>query len=198
MRRISSRRVLLAAVVVAVGIGIGAAVYYLVPDVLGPHDTATGQQTTAATVTRKASCGATDPHDTISFSQDGSQQSALLNGCGNAKGSQVRIVVPENVDEQTVVAPAVTKKGTMPVGYRRLGVALLVLGCVAGAGYAFIVRRRGRGDDAGQGERAGSESGRPESGEPAGEAGEPAQRVEAADREPVGNATARGGAGDPT
>lgn len=142
MRRISSRRVLLAAVVIAVGIGIGALVYYLAPDALGPYDSAGQQQTATATVTRKASCGASDPHDTVTFSHGGKQQQALLNGCGNTKGAQLRIVVPDTVDEHTVVALAAAKQGTIPAGYRRLGVALLVLGCVAGTSYAFLVRRR--------------------------------------------------------
>lgn len=153
--RFSTRRLLLAAIVVAVGIGVGAVVYYLVPAALGPYDSGGAQQTTEATVTRKAACNAADPYDTVTFQAGGHRQQARLNGCGNGTGSQVRIVVPDNVGAETIVSLAVTEKGTLPDGYRRISVALLVLGCLGGAGYAFLLR--GRATDAG-GEDGGSTS----------------------------------------
>lgn len=141
MLRFSARRVLFAAIVVAVGIGVGAVVYFLVPSALGPYDPATAGHVVEATVTHKAPCGTSDPHDTVSFTTGGAKQQAKLNACGHSKGATVRILAPDEVTKGTLVSLAVTEKGTIPVGYRRIGVALLVLGCVAGAGYSFLFRR---------------------------------------------------------
>lgn len=166
--RFSTRRLPLAAIVVAVGIGVGALVYYLVPAVLGPYDSGGSQRTAQATVTRKAACNAADPYDTVTFRAGGKQQRARLNACGNGKGSQVRIVVPGNVGSETVVSMAVTEQGTLPDGYRRIGVALLVLGCLGGAGYAFLLRKRTADPDGEDGP-----------GSPAASAEEPAETVDA-------------------
>ncbi|GAA1245854.1 hypothetical protein GCM10009676_34790 [Prauserella halophila] len=101
-------------------------------------------RTVEATVTEPTEC--TDPaaEEIVRFTDGGTTRQGTLSGCGHDKDEAVRIAVPdeqaEPAGEPLPVQLASTDAGMSELG-RSLGMALLVLSCAAGGGYAFLVVR---------------------------------------------------------
>ncbi|MGH3435273.1 MAG: hypothetical protein ACRDRN_02275 [Sciscionella sp.] len=140
---VSLRRLLLAAIVVGAAIGVAALVYFVVPTLLGPHGGGDQAKAVDATVSATAACNAGDPYDTVTFTVNGVQRHARLNGCGNATGQHVLVAPPDQQSSNQLVQPAATAEGAAPPGYRRLGFGLLALAGIAGTGYGYLVLRGG-------------------------------------------------------
>lgn len=95
----------------------------------------------SATVATGAPCDRPNASETVTFRQEGENRQARLDGCGHAKGEPVVILVPPGpLEESTVVRSAGTAVGDSARG-EGLAAVLLVASGLAGAGYAFLVRR---------------------------------------------------------
>ena len=141
VRAVRGRRLLLAAVVVVLGLGVAALVTWLAPELFGPFGSAATGSSVDATVYRMAACDDADPHDTVQFTVHGKPQRARLDGCGNAPGEHLQVVIPPRVDASTLVRLSAAGSGPLPGAYRRVGFGLLAASCIAGAGIVLVLRR---------------------------------------------------------
>jgi hypothetical protein len=95
----------------------------------------------SATVATAQPCSGATAYETVTFKRNGENLRAKLDGCGHAKGEPVDIILPPGpVVESMVVQSAGTAIGGGTPG-RGLASVLLVGAGLAGAGYAFLVRR---------------------------------------------------------
>lgn len=98
-------------------------------------------RTVSATVVTGAPCTASGASETVRFTLDGTEHEARFDGCGHQEGEAVEIDVPPNVtDDDLVVHAAQATTGTDGPG-SGLPFVLIILSGMAGAGYAFLVRR---------------------------------------------------------
>lgn len=101
----------------------------------------------SARVSAGAPCSASGTTETVTFKVDGADRQARFDGCGHAKGEPVEILVPPGpARDDLVVHSAGAAVGDSPPG-EDLGFVLFVVGGLAGAGYAFLLRRGPRGAD---------------------------------------------------
>lgn len=97
--------------------------------------------TVQATVVTGAPCDRAGATETVTFKQAGRDRQARFDGCGHAKGEPVDITVPAGATgDDLVVHAAQAAVGDREAG-AGLGLLLLVLSGIVGAGYAFLVRR---------------------------------------------------------
>jgi hypothetical protein len=95
----------------------------------------------AAKVATGAPCNQPNAVETVTFRYQGDDRKARFDGCGHAKGEPVEIILPPGpLAETTVVQAAGTAVGGGVAG-EGLASVLLVTSGVAGAAYAFLVRR---------------------------------------------------------
>jgi hypothetical protein len=95
----------------------------------------------SATVSTPQPCNSASAYETVTFKRDGENRSAKLDGCGHAKGEPVDIILPPGpVVESMIVQSAGTAVGGSTPG-QGLASVLLVGAGMAGAGFAFLVRR---------------------------------------------------------
>jgi hypothetical protein len=98
-------------------------------------------RTVSATVVTGAPCTADRASETVTFTLDGRERDARFDGCGHQEGEPVEIAVPPNADDDNLVVHAAqATTGTDGPG-AGLPFVLIILSGVAGAGYAFLVRR---------------------------------------------------------
>jgi hypothetical protein len=121
-------------------VGIGAAVLVWWPSLGFPNTSAPSAAHTRATVVASGQCP--DGHDTVRVTVDGQRKQAQLNGCGQAKGSVLDVVVTDSGGQLTAQSADATQVG----GNRdvRLTALLLCLSAGAGALYAYLIRRKPR------------------------------------------------------
>lgn len=94
-----------------------------------------------ATVVSGAPCDRAGATETVSFKAGGKDHRARFDGCGHAKGEEVDVTVPAGpVTENLVVHAADAAVGDSQDG-EGLGLLLIVVSGMAGAGYAFLLRR---------------------------------------------------------
>lgn len=94
-----------------------------------------------ATVSRPQPCSGATAYETVTVKRNGENLSVRLDGCGHAKGELIDIILPPGpVVESTIVQSAGSAIGGATPG-EGLASVLLVGAGVAGAGYAFLVRR---------------------------------------------------------
>jgi hypothetical protein len=81
--------------------------------------------------------------ETVAFTLDGRERRARFDGCGHQPGEPVEVAVPagHGDGELTVHAARATTGAAGP--RRAVGLVLLVVSGIAGAGYAYLVRFRG-------------------------------------------------------
>jgi hypothetical protein len=111
--------------------------------VLGLFGTSTEDQgtTVQARVVTGAACAKAGATETVTFSSGGREHRARFDGCGHAKDEPVSITVPAGpLSENLVVHSANAAVGDSRDG-DGLGLLLIVVSGVAGAGYAFLIRR---------------------------------------------------------
>ncbi|WP_133909039.1 hypothetical protein [Actinophytocola oryzae] len=97
--------------------------------------------TVRATIVTGASCSSPDATSTVKFTVSGRLHEARYDGCGHARNEPVDVTVPVGVlPADLVVHASDAATGDREDG-QGLGLLLIVLSCVAGAGYAFLVRR---------------------------------------------------------
>jgi len=97
--------------------------------------------TTKATVVTGAPCDRAGATETVSFRVAGKDHKARFDGCGHAKGEPVEVTVPAvPLPANLVVHAAEAAVGDSQDG-EGLGLLLIVVSGIAGAGYAFLVRR---------------------------------------------------------
>jgi hypothetical protein len=94
-----------------------------------------------ARVAAGAPCNQPNAVETVTFRYRGDDRQARFDGCGHAKGEPVEIILPPGpLADSTVVQSAGTAAGGGVAG-EGIASVLLVTSGVAGAGYAFLVRR---------------------------------------------------------
>lgn len=104
------------------------------------------ERTVTASVANAVSCEQRGATETVAFTLDGRELRARFDGCGHREGEQVEVTVPGNaaeVDDLVVHAAQATVGASG--AQRPVAVLLLALAGLAGAGYAFLVRRGPRG-----------------------------------------------------
>lgn len=95
----------------------------------------------SAKVSTGAPCDRPNAVEIVTFRHDGENRQARFDGCGHAKGEPVDIMLPPGpVVDSMVVQSAGVAVGDGPRGE---GIALVLLAAsgLAGAAYAFLVRR---------------------------------------------------------
>jgi hypothetical protein len=98
-------------------------------------------RTVSAAVVTGAPCTDSGAAETVKFTLDGTEREARFDGCGHQEGELVEIAVPDNAgDDNLVVHAAEATTGTDGPG-SGLPFVLIILSGMAGAGYAFLVRR---------------------------------------------------------
>jgi len=96
---------------------------------------------TRASVVTGVSCARTGATETVAFKAGGKDHQARFDGCGHAKGEAVEVTVPAGpIGADLVVHAADAAVGDSKDG-EGLGLLLIVVSGMAGAGYAFILRR---------------------------------------------------------
>jgi hypothetical protein len=99
----------------------------------------------AATVTAGAPCSKAGATETVTFKINGAERRARFDGCGHTKGEPVEILVPPGPPrDDLVVHSAAAAVGDSAPG-EGLGLVFVVASGLAGAGYAFLIRRGPRG-----------------------------------------------------
>lgn len=103
-----------------------------------PRDTG---RTVQATVVTGVSCAEAGARETVAFTVAGKPHEAAFSGCGHAKDEPLAITLPPGpVTGNLVVHAADAAIGTGRDG-AGLAPLLVVVSGVAGAGYAFLLRR---------------------------------------------------------
>lgn len=98
-----------------------------------------------ATVSAGVPCGGSAATtETVTYGADGRERRARFDGCGHTEGELVEITVPPDAPDDVLVHSAGATVGDGAPG-EGLGGVLLVAAALAGAGYAFLVRRGPRG-----------------------------------------------------
>lgn len=98
-------------------------------------------RTVSATVVTGAPCTDSGASETVTFTLDGREREGRFDGCGHQEGELVEIAVPQNVgDDDLVVHAAEATTGTDGPG-SGVPFVLIILSGMAGACYAFLVRR---------------------------------------------------------
>ena len=121
-------------------VGIGAAVLVLWPTLGFPNTDAPSAVHTKATVVTSAQCGGANAHDTVEVTVDGAKKQAPLDGCGQAKGTVLDVVVTDENGQLSAHPADASQVGGNRDG--RLTAVLLCLSAVAGALYAYLIRYR--------------------------------------------------------
>lgn len=121
-------------------LGVLIAVVVSVSGLFGssPEDQGT---TVRATVVTGVPCNRPGATETVKFTVSGRARQARYDGCGHAKDEPVEVTVPTGpLPADLVVHAADAAKGDSEDG-EGLGLLLIVVSGMAGAGYAFLVRR---------------------------------------------------------
>ncbi|REH42053.1 hypothetical protein BCF44_111358 [Kutzneria buriramensis] len=121
-------------------VGIGAAVLVWWPTLGFPNTDAPSAVHTKATVVTSAQCGGANAHDMVEVTVDGSKKQAPLDGCGQAKGTVLDVVVTNENGQLSAHAADAAQVGGGRDG--RLTALLLCLSAAAGALYAYLIRYR--------------------------------------------------------
>jgi hypothetical protein len=94
-----------------------------------------------ATVVSGAACANPGATETVAFSLSGKRHQARFDGCGHAKDERVLVRVPTGpLPANLVVHAADAAMGDSENG-EGLGFLLIVVSGIAGATYAFLIRR---------------------------------------------------------
>jgi hypothetical protein len=91
-------------------------------------------------VVASAQCGGANAHDTVEVTVDGSKKQAPLDGCGQAKGTVLDVVLTNENGQLSAHAADAAQVGGGRDG--RLTALLLCLSAAAGALYAYLIRYR--------------------------------------------------------
>lgn len=95
----------------------------------------------SAKVATSSPCDRPNAFEIVSFKYQGEDRQARFDGCGHGKGEPVEILLPPGpVVNSMVVHSAGAAVGDSAPG-EGLGLVLLVVSGLAGAGFAFLVRR---------------------------------------------------------
>ena len=121
-------------------VGIGAAVLVWWPTLGFPNTDSPSAVHTRATVVTSAECGSGNAHDTVEVTIDGVKKQAPLDGCGQAKGTALDVVVTDENGQLSAHPADAAQVGGNRDG--RLTALLLCLSAVAGALYAYLIRYR--------------------------------------------------------
>jgi len=121
-------------------VGIGAAVLVWWPTLGFPSTDSPSAVHTRATVVTSAQCGNANAHDTVEVTVDGAKKQVPLDGCGQAKGTSLDVVVTDDNGQFSAHPADAAQVGGNRDG--RLTAVLLCLSAVAGALYAYLIRYR--------------------------------------------------------
>jgi hypothetical protein len=95
----------------------------------------------AARVSTSSPCNRPNAFEIVTFRFEGENRQARLDGCGHAKGEPVDITLPPGPFVESMVVQSAGTATTDTSRGAGLGLVLLVASGLAGAGYAFLVRR---------------------------------------------------------
>lgn len=121
-------------------LGVLVAVAVSVSGLFGssPQDSGT---TVRASVVTGSPCNEPGATEKVAFTVAGKARQARFDGCGHAKNEPVEVRVPTGpLPNDLVVHAADAARGDRENG-EGLGLLLIVVSGIAGAGYAFLIRR---------------------------------------------------------
>jgi len=121
-------------------VGIGAAVLVWWPTLGFPSTDSPSAVHAKATVVTSAQCGNANAHDTVEVTVDGAKKQVPLDGCGQAKGTALDVIVTDDNGQFSAHPADAAQVGGNRDG--RLTAVLLCLSAVAGALYAYLIRYR--------------------------------------------------------
>lgn len=124
--------------VVALGVLIAAVVD--VAGVFGSAETDTGT-TVRATVVTGVPCDRPGTSEVVAFRQGRAERRVRFDGCGHAEGEPVEITVPTGAVGGDLVVHAAQAAVGDSVDGEGLGLLLIVVSGMAGAGYTCLLRR---------------------------------------------------------
>ena len=123
-----------------VGLGVLIAVLVSSVGLFGASQEDKGTNTPATVVTG-VPCDKAGATETVSFKAGGKDHRARFDGCGHAKGESVDVTVPSgSFGKDLVVHAAAAAVGDSKEG-EDLGLLLIVVSGMAGAGYTHLLRR---------------------------------------------------------
>jgi hypothetical protein len=121
-------------------VGIGAAVLVWWPTLGFPSTDSPSAVHARATVVTSAQCGSGNARDTVEVTVDGAKKQVPLDGCGQAKGTALDVIVTDENGQFSAHPADASQVGGNRDG--RLTAVLLCLSAVAGALYAYLIRYR--------------------------------------------------------
>jgi hypothetical protein len=121
-------------------VGIGAAVLVWWPTLGFPSTDSPSAVHSRATVVTSAQCGSGNARDTVEVTVDGAKKQVPLDGCGQAKGTSLDVIVTDENGQFSAHPADASQVGGNRDG--RLTAVLLCLSAVAGALYAYLIRYR--------------------------------------------------------
>ncbi|WP_040918488.1 hypothetical protein [Saccharomonospora glauca] len=130
-------------VAVVTGILILLGAWWMGPSLFGAGSAEADRKVVDATVTKPVECSKPDAEETVRFQLDGKTYEGLLSGCGHSQDEQVSIAVvddPTEAEGPVSVFLDATAPGVHDLR-RPVGLGLLMLGCVSGGTYAFLLAR---------------------------------------------------------
>jgi hypothetical protein len=95
----------------------------------------------SAKVATSSPCDRPNTFEIVTFRYQGEDRQARFDGCGHAKGEPVEILLPPGPVVNSMVVNSASAAVGDSVPGEGLALVLLVVSGLAGAGYAFLVRR---------------------------------------------------------
>ncbi|SDP83805.1 hypothetical protein SAMN04487905_11050 [Actinopolyspora xinjiangensis] len=132
-------------VLLSVGVGAVMVAWWPLTDVFGDSTTVRTSRATA-TVVRSVPCAERGARDLVELSLDGRRARLRFDGCGHSEGTELRVRVPEPLEEDAVARRVTTGAGAGGAGAEpndRISRVLLALAALSGAGYVLLLRSGG-------------------------------------------------------
>ena len=122
-------------------IAVAVFALWLLAGLTGTRSSADASTSAQATVTTMASCASATPNDALTAQVAGKSLKLLLNGCGNAVGTELTVLVPSGARANTMVNPSTAAPGTASGLSHRVAFLLLVVAAAAGGGLGYLLHR---------------------------------------------------------
>ncbi len=117
--------------------------WWMGPSLFGPTPGGQDRHVLDATVTKPVGCSEPNAEEIVQFELAGRTHEGALSGCGHDQDEKVRIAMtddPAETDGPVPVRLAATAPGVNDLR-RPVGLGLLMLSCVGGGTYAFLLAR---------------------------------------------------------
>ncbi|MET0134836.1 MAG: hypothetical protein ABW215_14740, partial [Kibdelosporangium sp.] len=123
--------------VVVLGVVFTLTLWLAAPGLFGLSDVSTETRQLTATVTAGSGCAAGGGDERVTFTMDGREHQAKLDGCGHREGEPVDVSVPSTPGSDMVVHAASAATGESDAR-RPVAFILFLLSSFAGGAFAFV------------------------------------------------------------